>query len=384
MVAEVFIDFEDFFTVAALCVFEVGDGGLGDDAAGFEFLAVGSDYAGESKKTDERRQGESLQNQRDEDDEEGEAENHVAMRGGRPVGQHGRKSESSGERDDAAHAGPADDKDLARLRHLRALMETGANPLRQVRAGEDPGKAQEDEYGAEDESVANDRGEGEGVDGGADGGKLQADEDEDKSVEDEGEGFPDGPRSDTHGGREEMGAAAGKEQSATDDGEDSGGVDGLRGEIGGIRDEDADGDFDRAVVDAALEVVDDPSDDEADHDASGGEPNKSKHASGHGGDAVVNEDADGELESEETGGVVDEAFAFEDVDDAFGQSDAAGDGSGGDGGSGGDDSSEDKTETPVKAGKDMGRGQGDSDDGEGDQPEGEQGDGDDVVAEVAP
>ena len=92
----------------------------------------------------------------------------------------------------------------------------------------------------------------------------------------------------------------------------------------------------------------------------------------------------GELKSEQAGGVVDEALAFEDVDDAAGQPDAPGDGSGGDGVGGGDDGAEHESEAPVETVKDGGRNQGDGDDGEADQAEGEKKDADEVVAEVAP
>lgn len=51
------------------------------------------------------------------------------------------------------------------------------------------------------------------------------------------------------------------------------------------------------------------------------------------------EDVDREFEGEQTAGVVDEAFALEDVDDAGGKSNAAGDGGGSDGISRGDDGS---------------------------------------------
>lgn len=49
-------------------------------------------------------------------------------------------------------------------------------------------------------------------------------------------------------------------------------------EVGGVRHEDADGDFDRAVVDLALEVVNEPSGEQANGYASGSQPDEGKQA----------------------------------------------------------------------------------------------------------
>ena len=74
---------------------------------------------------------------------------------------------------------------------------------------------------------------------------------------------------------------------------------------------------------------------------------------GDGRRAAYGPDGGGELKSEQAGGVVDEALAFEDVDDAAGQPDAPGDGGGGDGVGGGDDGAEHQAEAPVEAGEDV-------------------------------
>src|SRR5271156_2930582 len=161
-------------------------------------------------------------------------------------------------------------------------------------------------------------------------------------------------------------------------------MNGLRGQVGCVRNEDADGDFNRAIVNAAFEVVDKPTDCQADRDAARGEPRQRKQATGDGGDALANEYADGEFKGQQSAGVIDEAFTFEDVDDAAAKPDAAGDRCRGDRVGGRDDGAEEEPEPPVEAGKDAGRGPGDSDDGECYQAESEQRDVDDVVTEVAP
>src|SRR5882762_2690310 len=91
---------------------------------------------------------------------------------------------------------------------------------------------------------------------GEDVGKLQADEDEDETIDGKGEGIPDGPGLHSYFGGEELGALAAEVKAAGDDGEDSGSARGFGGEIGGVGSEDADDDFDGPVVDAALEPFD--------------------------------------------------------------------------------------------------------------------------------
>ena len=75
----------------------------------------------------------------------------------------------------------------------------------------------------------------------------------------------------------------------------------------------------------------------------------------------------GELQGEQAGGVVGEAFALDDFKQGVGQADAGGDGGDGDDIGGGDDGSEDGSGAPVKAGDEEMRDEGDSDDGEGDE-----------------
>src|SRR5215470_10472327 len=101
--------------------------------------------------------------------------------------------------------------------------------------------------------------------------QLQSDEDKDEPVEDEGESFPNRPRLQAHSRGEDVRALAAEIESAGDDGEDAGGVDGVRGQIGDVGCENAERDFDGAVVDAVLDSVNYCADDEADQKADGGE-----------------------------------------------------------------------------------------------------------------
>src|SRR4029450_10763572 len=87
---------------------------------------------------------------------------------------------------------------------------------------------------------------------------------------------------------------------------------------------------------------------------------------------------------EKTGGVVEEALSFQNVDDTSGQSHAAGDRLGCDGVRRGDDGSEHQAEPPIEAHEDVGCNQGDSDNSESYKTEGEKADADEVVFEITP
>jgi hypothetical protein len=91
-----------------------------------------------------------------------------------------------------------------------------------------------------------------------------------------------------------------------------------------------------------------------------------------GGDLATHDHGDAELEREQAAGIVDQALAFENVDDALGQSDAVGDGGGGDGVGRSDNRSEDEAESPVEAWEEPIRSGGYSEDREPDQTESKQ------------
>src|SRR5277367_5868962 len=103
-------------------------------------------------------------------------------------------------------------------------------------------------------------------------------------------------------------------------------MNGLRGQVGRIGDENADGDFNRTIVNAPFEMVDKPADGQTDGDAPDGEPRQCQQAAGDGGDSLVNENPDGEFEGQQPACVIDEAFTFEDVDDAAAKSNTPRDG----------------------------------------------------------
>ena len=128
----------------------------------------------------------------------------------------------------------------------------------------------------------------------------------------------------------------------------------------------------------------DRADGHADEHAADGEPGELEEAAGEGGGGALDDHFDAELKGEQAGGVVEEAFAFEQVDDALGHADAAGDGGCGHGVGGGDDGAEEEAELPVEAGEPPPGGEGDTDGGEEDEEDGEAGDGGDVVSEFAP
>src|SRR5437879_5045724 len=112
------------------------------------------------------------------------------------------------------------------------------------------------------------------ADAGDDVGKLQSDQHEGEAVEDERQRPPNGVDLDSDVWRKESGALPAQVESGRDDREDSGGAQLLTGEIGGVGDEDADGELDRRVVDLHLDPFDDAADHEPDADPAGGEPQK--------------------------------------------------------------------------------------------------------------
>jgi hypothetical protein len=72
--------------------------------------------AADLELADQRRQRQALADQRGGDDEEGQEDDQVAVREGAAAGQRGRQGQRGGQRDDAAHAAPADDAQLALAR----------------------------------------------------------------------------------------------------------------------------------------------------------------------------------------------------------------------------------------------------------------------------
>src|SRR6266478_3361605 len=251
-------------------------------------------------------------------------------------------------------------------------------------AGIHPKQAQHDDNGAEQRGVEQQLRQTVSANSGEDMGKLETDEHEDQAVYGKGEGIPHGPSLHADVGGEKLGALAAEVQAASDDGQNSGSANGFGREVSGVGREDADHDFDGAVIDAALEPFHNQTEDQADTETDGNQIGEAQSALRDGRGAALDDHGDGEFESEEAGGIVDEAFAFEDVHDPLRQAEALGDGGGGDGVGGGDDRAQDEAESPVEPRKHPARRFGDAKHGKTDQAEGEKKDADQIEFEIAP
>src|SRR5436309_382129 len=94
--------------------------------------------------------------------------------------------------------------------------------------------------------------------GSANGRQLQADKNENQSIEDECQGLPDRPDLEAYRGREELGTAPGQKQTAGDDGQYSGSMHGIRGQVSRIRYQKTERNLNRAVLDPPSDPVDNP------------------------------------------------------------------------------------------------------------------------------
>ena len=83
----------------------------------------------------------------------------------------------------------------------------------------------------------------------------------------------------------------------------------------------------------------------------GDQVGEAQHAGSHGRRGPFVDHGDAELESQQAGGVVDQALAFEQIDDAPGKSDLRRDGGGGHRIGGRDDRAEDHANPPIESGK---------------------------------
>src|SRR5262249_33945194 len=105
-------------------------------------------------------------------------------------------------------------------------------------------------------------------------------------------------------------------QPTGDDGQDAGGMDGFGHEVHDVRREETHDDFDRAIIDVDLDPFDDASNDQTDADARGNQVEQSFGAGRQGGRLPADDHRGRELEGEQPGRVVHQAFAFKDIDDA--------------------------------------------------------------------
>src|SRR5262249_29605938 len=139
-----------------------------------------------------------------------------------------------------------------------------------------------------------------------------------------------------------------------------------------------------AVVEVTLDALDKESDEEADGESTADKPCETDRSLGDRRSFAAHHHGHAKFEGEQAGGVVDEAFAFEDVDDGLREAEILGDGGGGDGVGGGDDGTEDDAKAKIERREGVRSGFGNSPDGETDKAEGEEEDADDVVGEVPP
>jgi hypothetical protein len=91
----------------------------------------------------------------------------------------------------------------------------------------------------------------------------------------------------------------------------------LCGEVGDVGNHDAENDFDGAVVEIPLDLLNDDGDNQADGHADADEISQAKETFSKRGSLAADHHGNAEFQSEQAGGIIDQAFAFEDVDDAL-------------------------------------------------------------------
>src|SRR5581483_5692611 len=163
-----------------------------------------------------------------------------------------------------------------------------------------------------------------------------------------GQRVPDRKSLEPHARGEVMRALAAEVKPTGDHGQHPGGANRIGGQIGHVGRQYAERDFDGSVIDAVFDLVDDFSNQKSEHDSNGNEIGKAEQAGGEGRVLASHEQSEAKFEGQERAGIVDQALAFKDVHDAFGQSDALGNGGGGDRVRGSHHSAENQTHTPVK------------------------------------
>ena len=108
------------------------------------FLLAGAGVLAEAQRADERGQRQPLPDQREDDDRERHDDQRLARRERRAVGHRQRQRERGGERDDAAHSGPGEDRHVRDSQRLRFSQD---EPLPSGHA-QDPEGANRDERDA--------------------------------------------------------------------------------------------------------------------------------------------------------------------------------------------------------------------------------------------
>ena len=96
-------------------------------------------------------------------------------------------------------------------------------------------------------------------------------------------------------------------------------------EIGEVGSDKADRDFDGGVIDFRFHVIDQPGDEQADDDGRDNEKDQAAEPFNGAGRVAGNHESGGDLKRKKTAGVIDEAFALDDVSNRFGQAEAMSD-----------------------------------------------------------
>ena len=138
--------------------------------------------------------------------------------------------------------------------------------------------------------------------------------------------------------------------------QDSGSVNEFRGKISGIRDHDADGDFNRTVVNMVLHPMNDHAEQQP-HSKSGNRQVGQSYGSGTDCRGLAGyDDRQTKLQGEQPSGVIEKAFAFQHVNHPLRQANSFGNGGRGNCIRRGYHRSQNHSQSPVKSGKsNMGR-----------------------------
>ena len=148
--------------------------------------------------------------------------------------------------------------------------------------------------------------------------------------------------------------------------------------------QNADGNFDRAIVDTLFDPVHDPSCNQTHGDTRDDQVGQAQHSIGRSRRFIFQEDADSKFEGQQPRGIIDQALPFQNVGNALGQTDALGDGSRGQRVRRRDHGPQYQADFPVKSGKQPRRAQCHSDHGKRDQPKSQKQNAGQVVGKVAP
>ena len=96
-----------------------------------------------------------------------------------------------------------------------------------------------------------------------------------------------------------MRAAPAEKQAAGHDSQHPRGVNGIRREIDRVRDQNTESDLDGTVVNLPLDIIDNPTNEQAECDAANYEPYKCEGAAEYGGHAPAHHYSYGKLESQQ-------------------------------------------------------------------------------------